>query len=269
MSIRNRLKEREEKRNTQNTNINEGLPEGVTRYVKLGKELANGKQFVLLANPDHWFFYNVHEDSDFATRTTYFRKHTCLHSPRKAPQTSEEAGELFDAYEKKNADVCISCKAKARRKLYFLVPVFDLEYQTWRILDLKEFHATNLIDDYDKLEKGARKFQKDYTVVGDLILLKKADKTYSLESSTLDDEKEEEVVKLAAKAFINSSEIDYEQLANFREEDDIVKILLDGDDSRLDKKVLPGYTPPNTVPNDESSEPIDGDNDLQDDDLPF
>ncbi|MDT2238383.1 hypothetical protein P7H19_21775 [Paenibacillus larvae] len=31
----------------------------------------------------------------------------------------------------------------------------------------------NLIDDYDKLEKAAKKFAKDYTLVGDVVLIQK------------------------------------------------------------------------------------------------
>lgn len=134
MSIREILKEREEERNKAVNGGNGNLPEGVTRYVRLGQELKDGKTFVLLADPDNWYFYYTHEAGDFATRSTYLRKHTCLHSPR-------SVGEDFSKYKKPKKSVCISCAAKASRRLYFMLPVFDPEYNEWRVLDLKEFHA--------------------------------------------------------------------------------------------------------------------------------
>lgn len=243
MSIRDKLKEREEKRDQSGSGggINAGLPEGVTRYVRLGQELKDGKVFVLLADPDNWYFYFVHEDGDFATRQTFVKKHTCLHSPK-------AVGADFNAYEKPNRDVCLSCKAKAKRRLYFMAPVFDPQYGTWRILDLKEYHASNLISDYDKLEKAAKKFSKDYSLVGDAVIIRKtADgKSYSMESAELDEAKLE-----AAKKFIGES-IDYAELANFRSEEDIAKILEEADGSKIDKSVLgampTGATPIDDVP---------------------
>lgn len=242
MSIRNKLQEREEQRNkaAQGSSINDGLPEGVTRYVRLGQELKDGKTFVLLADPDNWFFYYTHEDSVYAGGRTqnYFRKHTCLHSPRKV-------GEDFDKFSKPNKSVCLSCAAKAKRKLYFMVPVFDPEYGTWRILDLKEFHASNLIGDFDKLEKAAKKFSKDYTLVGDAVTVGKTTdgKSYSMSSAELD----ESVLTEAAK-FLTEA-LDYEELAYFREEDDIAKILSEAaDEAKLDKSVLGDVTHPDEEP---------------------
>ena len=58
-------------------------------------------------------------------------------------------------------------------------------------------------------------------------------RSYSLESGELPDEHLEE-----AKKFIGM-DFDYEELANFREESDIVEILRDADDKAIDKKVLP------------------------------
>jgi len=232
MSIRNKLQEREERRSksAQGGGLSEGLPEGVTRYVR-GSEMANGKKFVILADPDAWYFYYCHEDGDFATRSQFIRKHTCLHSPR-------EAGADFDLYARPNGGACLSCKAKAKRKLYFMIPVFDFEYGTWRVLDMKEYHASNLIGDYDKLEKAAKKFDKTYTLVGDAIVVKKtADgKSYALESGEVDDESTlEEAKKLVGFAF------PYDELANFREEDDLRKIIEEADErAGLDKSVLGG-----------------------------
>ncbi|MEV2332486.1 single-stranded DNA-binding protein [Paenibacillus larvae] len=241
MGVREWLKEREEERKKRANGGNDGMPEGVTRYVRLGSELADGKVFALLAGPDDWYFYHVHEDSDFATRTTYVRKHTCLHSPK-------DVGADFGEFAKRNPYVCLSCRANAKRKLYFMVPVYDFEYRTWRILDLKEFHAMNLIDDYDKLEKAAKKFAKDYTLVGDVVLIQKTSdgKSYSLTSADIDEEILEE-----AQKFIGTDEIKYAELANFRDKEDIRKILeetAEVDDSKIDMSALrERFTEPDDV----------------------
>lgn len=252
MSIRNKLQQREEARDKANgPGINEGLPEGVTRYVYLSKELAKGKNFVMLADPDEWYFYYVHEDGDFATRTNFFQKHTCIHSPKTVDVSK------FDSYAKPNPSECLSCKAKAKRKLYFMVPVYDFEYKTWRVLDLKEYHAQNLVNDYDKLEKAAKKFNKAYTLVGDAVSIKKTTdgKTYSLESAETEGlEAELEAAKaLLAEAF------PYDDLAFFREEDSIREILLKGDDSKIDKSVLGGVAPVTTPKADEAPPITDAD----------
>lgn len=247
MSIRQQLKEREEQRQKpKGDNINDGLPEGVTRYVRLGQELKDGKELVLLADPDNWYFYYCHEASTFGG-PTHVRKHTCLHSPRKT-------GEDFGKFRKSSGKDCISCKAGAPRKLYFMIPVYDPQYKTWRVLDVKEFHANNLISDYDKLEKAARKFNKDYTVVGDIVSLEKADKTYSMGSGDSEVNPDEIATWL-------DFEIPYSELAYFREEDDIIELLLEADDEYVNKSVLTSA---------EKSEVEDGAPiDISDDDLPF
>ncbi|MGG0757521.1 single-stranded DNA-binding protein [Brevibacillus laterosporus] len=237
MGIREKLKEREEARDKAaqgaGGGINAGLPEGVTRYVKLSQELAGGKTFVLLAPYGQWYFYYTHEDGDkYPSRETYYRKHTCSHSPKKAPANDDEGVTLFDQHAKPSGGNCLSCKAKAKRKLYFMVPVYDPEYKTWRVLDLKEFHANNLMNDFDKLEKAAKKFKSDYTLTGDAITIGKADKSYSLESADLD-----EGVLEAARAFIGSAEIKYDELANFRTEDDLREILKNAT-KNVDQSVL-------------------------------
>lgn len=258
MSIREKLKQREERRDQAANGGNNGnLPEGVTRYVRLGQELKDGKTFVLLADPDKWFFYYTHEDGDFATRSTYVRKHTCLHSPR-------EVGEDFGKYEKPDKAACISCAAKAKRKLYFMVPVFDPEYNEWRVLDLKEFHASNIIGDYDKLEKAAKKFQKDYKLAGDAVTISKTSdgKSYEMSSGELDDS-----VLEAAKKLVGQP-INYEELANFREPDDIAKILDEAaPEAKLDKSVLgaAATAAPADDPFADDGKPIE----ISDDDLPF
>lgn len=258
MSIRDVLKKREEKQNSSNDNSNGNLPEGVTRYVQLSSELADGKQFVLLADPDSWFFYYVHEDSAFiGGRTMHqFRKHTCLSSPHKV-------GEDFSKFEKPNKTACISCAAKARRKLYFMVPVFDPQYNEWRVLDLKEYHAMKLIADYDKLEKAAQKFQKGYTLVGDAITIAKTSdgKSYTMSSGELD-----EAIIEAAKA-LDLTTIDYGDLAYFREEDDIRKLLADATaEAKLDKSVLGGGTSAaDATPSEDDGNPAD----ISGEDLPF
>lgn len=290
MGLRDRLKQREEARDkAANGGINAGLPEGVTRYVRLGQELKDGKDFVILRDPNLWFFYYVHEDGDFATRATYVKKHTCLHSPRKAPETEKEADEMFTKFAKPNGKVCISDKAKAKRVLYFMVPVYDVALGTWRVLDLKEFHVNNLMTDIDKAEKAVRKFDKSYTMIGDIVTISKADKTYTVGSAELsetvlseelakqvekigaDDEEREdkiaEIIKKAAQA-IDQSEIDYAELANFRDEDDIIALLREADGTKIDKSVLPKEEAVDTSSEpiaDEDGQPID----ISDDDLPF
>jgi hypothetical protein len=249
MGLRDRLKQREEKREQGQNN----LPEGVTRYVRLGQELKDGKDFVILRDPNLWFFYYVHEDGDFATRATYVKKHTCLHSPRKAPENEKEADEMFAKYEKPNGDVCISDKAKAKRILYFMVPVYDIEYGEWRVLDLKEFHVNNIMTDIDKTEKAARKFDKSYTMIGDVVTFSKADKTYTVGSSDMDEDEAAKVIEAAGK--IDQSLIDYEELANFRDESDIIEILRQADGNKVDKSVLPKEQKQPQA--DESADPID------------
>lgn len=266
MGLRDKLKKREEKREqAASGGINAGLPEGVTRYVRLGQELKDGKDFVILRDPNLWFFYYVHEDGDFATRQTFVKKHTCLNSPRKAPETEKEADELFTKYEKPNPKVCISDKVKAKRVLYFMVPVYDVELGTWRVLDLKEFHVNNLLDDIEKTEKAARKFDKSYTMIGDVVTISKADKTYTVVGSDMDEDEAEKVKEAASK--IDQSEIDYEELANFRDEDDIIEILREADGNRIDKSKLPAEAQDEEA--DDSSEPIGEEMDLSDEDLPF
>jgi len=254
MSIRDQLKQREEDRQTPKGNgLNDGLPEGITRYVRLGSELKEGRQFVMLADPDSWFFYFCHEDGDFATRATYFKKHTCLHSPR-------GTGAELKGFTKPNGGACISCKAKAKRKLYFMVPVFDLEYQTWRVLDIKEFHAMNLIGDYDKLEKAAKKFKPDYSAVGDVITITKTSdgKSYSLGSG-------DEKVPADAAQFVGF-DFPYEELANFRDEDDIIALLNEADSGHIDKSVLPGASSANNAP---APSDADAPAEILEEELPF
>ncbi|PAE24024.1 single-stranded DNA-binding protein [Bacillus sp. 7894-2] len=265
MGLRDRLKKREEQREkAASGGINAGLPEGVTRYVRLGQELANGKDFVILRDPNLWFFYYVHEDGDFATRATYVKKHTCLNSPRKAPDTEKEADEMFTKFAKPNPKVCISDKAKAKRVLYFMVPVYDVALETWRVLDLKEFHVNNLMDDMEKAEKAVRKFDKSYTMVGDIVTISKADKTYTIGSSDLDDEAKIDAIKAAA-AKIDQTEIDYEELANFREESDIIEILREATEGKVDKSVLPAAEEEEDEAVDDSAEPIEDDMPEEDD----
>lgn len=221
MSIRDILKKREEARDAAQNGkggVNDGLPEGVTRYVKAGSfgELnKEGKTLVMLSDPDNFYFYFVHESKTYDGKKTVhdFRKHTCLNSPR-------EANADLANYFKPNGDVCPSCKSGAKRKLFALIPVFDPQYGTWRVIDFVEFHFNNIITDYDKLEKAARKFDKSYTLVGDAVHIKQVDKSFALEAGDLEDES----ILEAAKAFIGI-DYGYADLAHFREVDDIIGIL--------------------------------------------
>ncbi|MDE1383279.1 single-stranded DNA-binding protein [Bacillus paralicheniformis] len=245
MSLRDTLKQREEQREAAQSGGE--FPEGVTRYVRMGKHgevNTEGRTFVILADPDDWFAYYVHEQSTFnGQRTIYhFRKHTCLHSPKgiRADQS---------AFKKPNPDACPSCLVGAPRKLYAMIPVYDLEYKTYRVIDTKEFHINNLIADYDKAEKMGRKFNPDYTLVGEAVHIKQVDKSFSLESGDASPEQLEE-----AKKFIGI-DYGYEELANFREESDIIKLLHEADEeAKIDRAKLP---PLSESTNEKDNEEID------------
>lgn len=232
MGIRDTLKKREEQREAAQNGGNSDFPEGVTRYVRMGKHgevNSDGRTFIMLADPDQWYFYFVHEDKTFDGKRTIhaFKKHTCLHSPK------EVDADLPKFFKPGKAE-CLSCKAGAKRKMYAMIPVYDIEYKTYRVIDTAEFHVNNLIADYDKIEKTMKKATKnpDYSIVGEAVYIKQVDKSYSLESGDATDEQLE-----AAKVFID---IDYGflELANFREEDDIRKLLEEADDNKIDKSVL-------------------------------
>ncbi|MCC8352541.1 single-stranded DNA-binding protein [Bacillus sp. AF23] len=251
MSIRDILKKREEERDKASSGESE-FPEGVTRYVRVGSygEInKDGRTLVILAQPDEWYIYFVHENKEYTGKgyDHKFRKHTCLHSPKDKVDTDE-----LQKYFRPGKDECISCKAGAQRKMFFMIPVYDPKYKTYRVIDIAEFHANNLIDDYDKAEKPAKKILPDYTLVGQAVHFKQADKTYSLETGDLPDEVLDE-----AKAFIGI-DYKYEELANFREESDIVKLLHDAKDG-VKKSVLPPAEGGNAGDNYEAHEPSDGD----------
>lgn len=231
MSIRDTLKQREVQRDAAANGVSD-FPDGVTRYVRMGKHgevNAEGRTFIVLADPDNWFFYFVHEDKTFNGKTTHhFRKHTCLHSPR-------EIGADIKAYFRAGKDACPSCKAGAKRKMYAMIPVYDLEYKTYRVIDTAEFHVNNIIADYDKLEKAMRKATKqaDYSIVGEAVHIKQVDKSFALESGDSTDEQLEE-----AKAF-SGIDYGYADLANFREESDIAEILRNAmPEAKLDASVV-------------------------------
>ena len=234
MSIRDILKQREEARDNASKGDTD-FPDGVTRYVKVGSygEInKDGRTLVLLASPDDWYVYFIHEDKTYNGKgyDHNFRKHTCLHSPKDVD---------IDAvltYFKPGKAECISCKAGAKRKMFFMIPVYDLEYKTFRVIDIAEFHANNIISDYDKAEKMGRKFNPAYTLVGEAVHFKQVDKSYSLESGEATDEQLAE-----AKAFIGF-DFKFAELANFREVDDIITLLNDAAGG-VDKSVLGSVQP--------------------------
>ncbi|QHZ45861.1 hypothetical protein [Bacillus sp. NSP9.1] len=252
MSIRDILKKREEERDKA-ANGDSEFPEGVTRYVRVGSHgeiNKEGRTLVILAPYEEWYVYFVHENKEYTGKgyDHKFRKHTCLHSPRSTVGVDE-----LQKYFQPGKDECISCKAGAKRKMFFMIPVYDPKYKTYRVIDIAEFHANSLMDDFDKAEKPVKKIQPEYTLVGQAVHFKQADKTYSLESGDLPDDVLEE-----AKAFIGI-DYKYEELANFRDEEDIVKILHEAKEG-VKKAVLPPLTESN---NEKDNGTID------DDDLPF
>ncbi|MEC0718994.1 single-stranded DNA-binding protein [Bacillus haynesii] len=251
MSIRDILKKREEDRDKAANGESE-FPEGVTRYVRVGSHgeiNKEGRTLVMLAPYEEWYVYFVHENKEYTGKgyDHKFRKHTCLHSPRSTVSVDE-----LQKYFTAGKNECISCKAGAKRKMFFMIPVYDPKYKTYRVIDIAEFHANKLMDDFDKAEKPVKKIQPEYTIVGQAVHFKQADKTYSLESGDLPGDVLEE-----AKAFIGI-DYKYEELANFRDEEDILKILHDAKDG-VKKSVLPPLT---ESVNEKSNE-------ISDDDLPF
>lgn len=232
MSIRDILKQREEAASN-NNNDGGNFPEGVTRYVRMGSKgevNEDGRNFVILAEPNDWFAYWVHEDKVYDGRYHHkFQKHTCLHSPREAG-----IGDKILEYFNPNGEECISCKAGAKRKMFFIIPLYDPEYDEYRVIDTAEFHVNKLIAGYDSVEKTMRKAtkNKDYSMVGDAVFIRKDDKTYALESGDLEDEQVE-----AAEKFIGI-DFGYEDLAFFRKEEELIEILENADDDAVDKSVL-------------------------------
>lgn len=243
MGIRDTLKKREEQRDAAaNGSGPSDLPEGVKRYVGMGSygEVNKyGRTFVILADPDKWFFYFVHLDKKYENgRTTHaFKKHTCLHSPR---EIEADLTKFF----KPGKNECLSCKAGAKRKMFAIIPVYDLEYGTYRVIDTAEFHVNNLIADYDKIEKTMKKATKnpEYSIVGEAVHIKAVDKSFSMESGDATDEQLEEAAKFIGKDF------EYVELANFREKDDIIALLQEATEGSIDKSVL-GAQASETEPN--------------------
>lgn len=264
MSIRDILKQREQARD-QAANGDSEFPEGVTRYVRMGRHgevNAEGRTLIILAEPNDWFAYFVHEDKEYNGKgyTHKFRKHTCMHSPK---QANAQLASFFTP----NGDACPTCKAmksRRQRKLFFMIPVYDPEYKTYRVLDVAEFHANNLIADYDKAEKMGKKFNADYTLVGEAVHFKQVDKSYSLESGDVADEE-----LGAAKAFIGM-DYGYADLANFRETDDLLTLLQEADDDAIDKAKLPKVAANSEAAPADDPFAQDGKPDgVNDEDLPF
>ncbi len=256
MSIRDILKQREAARDNA-ANGDDTFPEGVTRYVRMGRHgevNAEGRTLIILAEPNDWYAYFVHEDKEYNGKgyTHKFRKHTCAHSPK-------EANAQLASFFTPSGDTCPTCKAmksRRQRKLFFMIPVYDPEYKTYRVIDVAEFHANNLIADYDKAEKPVKRIQPEYTLVGQPVHFKQVDKTYSLEVGDVSDE-----VIEAAKEFIGA-DYGYAELANFREFEEQVTLLHEADDDAINKALLPANSESNTEGGAEGDEESD-------DNLPF
>lgn len=236
MSIRDILKQREAARDSASSG-DDTFPEGVTRYVRMGRHgevNADGRALIMLADPDNWYVYFVHEDKEWNGKGSdhKFQKHTCSHSPKGVIPNDE-----LVSYFNPNKDECLTCKVmkqRKQRKMFFIIPVYDPEYKTYRVLDVAEFHANNLIADYDKAERPVKRIQPEYTLVGQPVHFKQDGMSYALETGDAEDAVLEE-----AKEFIG---IDYgfEDLANFREEDDIIKLLHEAEEGAIKKNELPG-----------------------------
>src|SRR5690606_29548046 len=250
MGIRDALKRREEQREERRAAASQpsDLPEGVNRFIK-NKELnGDGRAFVILDDPDDWYFYFVHEDFQYKPYEVFVKKHTCMNSPR-------GLGENLEDYAKKDGAKCLSCAAGVKRKLYFMVRLYDVEHGCWRIFDAKEFHAQNLVNAYDKIERTAKKINKNYTLIGDVVIMKKSSdgKSFTFESGDveLSDEQQKKVEELI------KNRPNYEELANFRTEEDLRKIIEEAADGHADKSVLGRGTSAPADVADEEVKPVD------------
>lgn len=235
MSLRDLLKQREQARDSR---AEGSFPEGVTRYVGMGhgREVnEDGRDLVILGEPNDWYAYFVHEDAEWTgTKSVHkFQKHTCLHNP-------QEGDDIRDFLTKGTLEQCPTCASMTsgkQRRLYFIIPVYDPEYEDYRVIDTKEFHAVNLIKAYDSIERTARKFQKDYTLVGQVVHFFKDDKTFSMEQADMDPEEEEKAIE-GAKDFIGNVELWKESFK--RERPELVEIIRDSIPGALDISVVEG-----------------------------
>lgn len=228
-----------------------------------GEVNSDGRTLIVLAEPDDWYVYFVHEDKVWNGKGSdhKFRKHTCAHSPT-AVIPNEELVPYFNA----NKDECITCKAmkqRKQRKMFFMIPVYDPEYKTHRVLDIAEFHAINLIGDYDKAERPVKRIQPEYTLVGQPVEFKQNGMSYTLETGDVEDTVIED-----AKAFIG---VDYgfEDLANFREYDDQVTLLHEADDESINKALLPAANTEASKQGGTEGNPVDNTQAVDEDSLPF
>lgn len=239
MSLRDFLKQREEAREASAKQSESNFPEGVTRYVKMGRygEVnAEGRDLVILADPDKWHAYFVHEDSEFVGGRSQhkFQKHTCMHVPG-------DGDDIKDFINPGTVEQCPTCaamtKPRYQRRMYFIIPVFDPEYGEFRVIDTKEFHVMNLIKAYDSIERTAKKFQPEYTLVGEVVKFKQDDKTFTIVQSDMDEEAEAEA-KEAAKEHINNFSLADQMFMRNRPE--LVKIIREAVEGSLDPSVVEG-----------------------------
>ena len=239
MSLRDLLKQREEQREAR---AESSFPEGVSRYVRAGRygEInADGRNLVILAEPNDWHAYFVHEDSVFegGSTTHFFQKHTCLHVP------NEAGADVRDFLSPGTVEQCPTCasmtKPGKQRRLYFLIPVFDPEYNDYRVIDMKEFHALNLIKAYDSIERTAKKYMPDYSLVGQPVKFFQDDKTYSMTQADMTEEEEAEAIE-KAKPFIGTVELHKDMF--MRERPELIDIIRESKEGHLDKSVIEGET---------------------------
>lgn len=240
-NLREILKQRAEAREEAAASSESKFPQGVTQYVRMGRNgevNATGRHMVILSDPDQWHAYFRHEDSTF-TGSGYdnkFQLHTCLHNPK-------QGDDLRQFMNKGTVEQCPTCGAmtkKSQRKMYFIIPVYDPEYDELRVIDTKEFHAANFIKAYDSIEKAIRKFNPDYTLAGSMVKFKQDDKTFTIESSEWENEEEEKEFEEKAKRFM--LELDPSEFMFMRERPELVKIIREAKDGSLDASVVEGET---------------------------
>lgn len=216
------------------------FPQGVTEYVRMGRNKEvneDGRTLVILAEPNDWFPYFVHSDSQYTGNgyDNFIQLHTCLHNPK-------EGESITDYLKKGTLEDCPTCGAMTtakQRAMNVMIPVYDPEYDALRFIDTKEFHASNLIKDFQSIERTAKKFMPDYTLVGKPVHIFQDDKTYALTNADLTDE-EEEKFTAGAKALVEGLTNGFEFLDRIflRERPELVDFVKEADPERFNIDVV-------------------------------
>lgn len=216
------------------------FPQGVTEYVRMGRNKEvneDGRTLVILAEPNDWFPYFVHSDSQYTGNgyDNFIKLHTCLHNPGEG----EGIGEYLKKGTLEDCPTCGAMTTNKQRAMNIMIPVYDPEYDALRFIDTKEFHASNLIKDFQSIERTAKKFMPDYTLVGKPVHIFQDDKTYSLTNVELSDEEEEDIIK-KAKALLDglADGFEFHERIFLRERPELVDFVKEADPERFNVSVV-------------------------------